>query len=390
MPPETEIFHNLKKWLNENQGVVVVLIFAFTILFGWFSGLFKLIIGKLFNKQRQPYIQSGGDIKSGGPIIVGNENIILQALDFSGLEKQVNAMESKLQQVLESMRMQDSINQTVSPLIASTTSSADYWKVSQIILDDQSPENKTKLKSIYYSTADKIAQLQIILSLAEWFTLQEDDLDDLITLCDDGIRIANEINAKQEKAVLLAYKGDFVSIQFADLDTETVFKINTSNTFGIPFITEEERQKVIQKLNYLDKLLEDCFKEAEKVAKESKSYKALGFVYMQIGNAAGHRFIHLNSFGVDRAKEEKQLAKRAFMLAKEIYSAARDELQIAYVYYNFANQLIQFGETKEAIELLQKVQSIASSYKEQYLLQAAQTLSDRIKSGQIPKILRKV
>lgn len=390
MPPETEIFHNLKKWLNENQGVVVVLIFAFTILFGWFSGLFKLIIGKLFNKQRQPYIQSGGDIKSGGPIIVGNENIIIQALDSSGLEKQVNAMESKLQQVLESMRMQDSINQTVSPLIASTTSSADYWKVSQIILDDQSPENKTKLKSIYYSTADKIAQLQIILSLAEWFTLQEDDLDDLITLCDDGIRIANEINAKQEKAVLLAYKGDFVSIQFADLDTETVFKINTSNTFGIPFITEEERQKVIQKLNYLDKLLEDCFKEAEKVAKESKSYKALGFVYMQIGNAAGHRFIHLNSFGVDRAKEEKQLAKRAFMLAKEIYSAARDELQIAYVYYNFANQLIQFGETKEAIELLQKVQSIASSYKEQYLLQAAQTLSDRIKSGQIPKILRKV
>jgi len=390
VPPETEIFHNLKKWLNENQGVVVVLIFAFTILFGWFSGLFKLIIGKLFNKQRQPYIQSGGDIKSGGPIIVGNENIIIQALDSSGLEKQVNAMESKLQQVLESMRMQDSINQTVSPLIASTTSSADYWKVSQIILDDQSPENKTKLKSIYYSTADKIAQLQIILSLAEWFTLQEDDLDDLITLCDDGIRIANEINAKQEKAVLLAYKGDFVSIQFADLDTETVFKINTSNTFGIPFITEEERQKVIQKLNYLDKLLEDCFKEAEKVAKESKSYKALGFVYMQIGNAAGHRFIHLNSFGVDRAKEEKQLAKRAFMLAKEIYSAARDELQIAYVYYNFANQLIQFGETKEAIELLQKVQSIASSYKEQYLLQAAQTLSDRIKSGQIPKILRKV
>ena len=103
MFPVTEIFHNLKKWLNENQGVVAVLIFALTVLFGWFSGFFKLILGKLFNKQKQPYIQSEGYITSGGPITVGNQNVVIQAPDLSGLEKQVNAMESKLQQVLESM-----------------------------------------------------------------------------------------------------------------------------------------------------------------------------------------------------------------------------------------------------------------------------------------------
>ncbi|MGH7802165.1 MAG: hypothetical protein ACREOW_16320 [Thermodesulfobacteriota bacterium] len=384
MSPEDEIFRNLTKWLNENQGVVAVLIFALTILFGWFSGLFKLIFGKLFDKQKQPYIQSGGDSKSGGPIIVGNENIIIQALDFSGLGKQVNAMESKLQQVLESMRRQDSINQTVSPPIPSITNSEDYRKVLQIISGDPSPENKTKLKTIYYSARDKIAKLQIILSLADWSAPQDDDLDDLIALCDDGIKIADEKNAKEEKAILLAYKGKFVSIQFADLDMETASNIHATNSFGIPLITEEERQKVIEKLNYLDKSSEKCFNEAEKVAKESKSFKALGSVYMQIGSAAGHRFIHLNHFGVDRAKQEKQLAKRAFMLAKEIYSLAGDELQIAYVFYNLANQLRGFGENDEAKELLYKVVEIATKHNEYKLLKYAHILLERIESGNIP------
>lgn len=257
--------------------------------------------------------------------------------------------------------------------------SADYERVLKIIEDIQSPENKTELKTIYYSTTDKIAQLQIILALADWYEPQEDNLDDLIGLCDKGIKITNEVIRKEEKAVLLAYKGFFISMQFLDIE-EAEYSVKALNLTGISLITEEERQRI----NHLDILSKKCFKEAEKIAKEIKSYKALGFVYVQIGNAAGQRFIHLNHSDFNRAQQEKQLAKRAFMLAKENYSKLDDELQIVYVFHNLANQLRFFGENEEAKKLVSKVIEIGKKYNEQKLLKYAGILLQRIESGEIP------
>lgn len=373
-------------WVNSNQGTVSIAIFALTVFFGLVGWLAKNILKKHFNKKKYPIIHAGGDVKSKGPIIVGDNNTILYDSENSMLEKQVKDMESKLKEVLDLMNDKDGGNKNTSQ--RTITNSDDYKKVLTIISEGPSTENKTKLRKIFYSTTFKLTQLQVILTLSEWYNPMEDNIDDLIDLCDEGIRIAEKINAKEEKAVLLAYKGDFVTIQFSNLDTETALKIVASNSTGMPLITEEERKKVIEKLNSLYALSDSCFISAEKLAKNIKSFKALGFVYTQIGVSAGHRFIHLNHFGVDSAKHEKQLSRRAFMLAKEIYAMAGNDLQIAYVYYNFANQLRGFGEYKEATELLNDVRSIALRYNEQNLVKAANVLSDRIKSGDIPNYVQ--
>jgi len=259
-----------------------------------------------------------------------------------------------------------------------------YRQAMAILSAGPSSENKTRLRTFYYSTTDKLTQLQIILTLAGWFMPPEDNVEDLIALCDEGISLANEIDAKKEKAALLAYKGDFLSQQFADLDFETASRNMIANQLGVSLTTKEEYEETVKKLNNLYELSGKCFKEAEKLAKEANSYKALGFVYRQIGVAAGHRFIHLNAFGVEMAESEKQLSKRAFRLSKNIYASANDELEVAYTYYNFANQLRNFGEKEEAANLLKEVKSIASKHSEEALIQSTNALPDRIKTGDIP------
>jgi tetratricopeptide (TPR) repeat protein len=87
------------------------------------------------------------------------------------------------------------------------------------------------------------------------------------------------------------------------------------------------------------------------------------------------------------AEDEKKLAKRAFRLSKNIYASANDELEVANTYYNFANQLRNFGEKEEALSILEVVKSIDSKYNDESLIQAANLLSERIGTDNIPDIL---
>jgi tetratricopeptide (TPR) repeat protein len=249
---------------------------------------------------------------------------------------------------------------------------------------EPSNEKKIQLRTIFYSSNDNLARLQAVLILANWCELPKNSIKDLVAMCDEGIRIADSISATSEKAVLLAYKGRFISMQFTDADEDAAFNIKLSNVTGIPLITEENRQKTIQKLQELDKLSQECFASAQKIAKEAKSLKALGLVYSLIGSAAGQRYIHLKHFGVARAEEEKQLSKRALLLAKDIYSATGDEIGTAYALHNLANELRFFGEKDEAKQITKKVKSIATKYNDQQLLKKANILLDRIISGKIP------
>ncbi|MFA5828422.1 MAG: hypothetical protein WC841_03660 [Candidatus Shapirobacteria bacterium] len=58
-------------WLNNNQGLVAVILFLMTLVIAWISGLFKWLFGR--NDRKNPYISVGGDIKTGGNISVGNK-----------------------------------------------------------------------------------------------------------------------------------------------------------------------------------------------------------------------------------------------------------------------------------------------------------------------------
>jgi tetratricopeptide (TPR) repeat protein len=367
------------KWLNNNQGIVVVAIFVLTIL----GGLLKFVLGK--RTRPKPSIRQKLDLKAGRDIIVEGDNISLvnlQTTGFSDLEKQVADMGSQLKEVLDKMKPSP-------PSVKSTpkNDSEDYKRVMTLISGEPTQDKKKQLRAIFYSSNDNNARLQIVLSLACWCFWPEDSIDDLIAMCDEGVRIADSIGAKSEKAVLLAYKGSFVSMQFSDADMRAAFSVQASNLTGIPLITEEQRQQTIRKIRKLDKLSQECFASAEKVAKEAKSYSALGLVYSIIGEAAGQRYIHLKRFGVDRAEEEKRLCKRALLLAKEIYSATGDELGTAYALHNLANQLRFFDEAEEAKQLTETVIEIATKHDEQLLLKKANGLLKRIVSGRIPNYM---
>lgn len=367
------------KWLNNNQGIVVVAIFVLTIL----GGLLKLVLGK--RTKPKASIKQRVDLKAGRDIIVEGNNVNLvnlQTTGFSDLEKQVANMASQLKEVLEKMEPSPPSAKHIPK-----SNSKDYHQVMTLISGEPTQDKKKQLRAIFYSSNDNNARLQIVLSLANWCFWPEDSLDDLIAMCDEGVRIADSIGAKSEEAVLLAYKGRFVSMQFSDADMRTAFSVQAANLTGIPLITEEQRQQVIQKLHKLDKLSQECFASAEKAAKQSKSSSALGLVYSIIGEAAGQRYIHLKRFGVDRAEEEKRLCKHALLLAKQIYSAVGDELGAAYALHNLANQLRFFGEKDEAKQLTERVIEIAAKHNEQQLLKKAKGLLKRIISGKIPNYM---
>lgn len=329
----------------------------------------------------KPSINQKLNMKAGRDIVVGGDiNIInLQTEGFSLLRKQVENLESKLKEILKEFKRS---RQEEKPITQSNT--VDYKLVMDLMRGEPSKEKKTQLRTIFYSSNDNIARLRAVLILANWFELPKDSINDLIAMCDEGITIADSISSISEKAVLLAYKGRFISVQFSEADEDAAFSIKLSNITGIPLITEEERQKTIQKLRELDKLSQECFASAQKLAKEAKSLKALGLVYSLIGSAAGHRYIHLKHFGVARAEEEKQLSKRALLLAKDIYSATGDEIGTAYALHNLANELRFFGEKDEAKQITEKVKNIATKYNDQQLLKKANALLDRIISGKIP------
>ena len=343
------------------------------------GGLWKFILEKFLGQK--PSINQNLNMKAGRNIAVeGDINIInLQTEGFSLLKKQVENSESKLKETLkEFMRLRQEEKHTT------RSNTVDYKLVMDLRKGGPSKENKTQLRTIFYSSNDNLARLQAVLVLANWCRLPKDSINDLIAMCDEGIKIADLISATSEKAVLLAYKGRFISVQFSDTDMDAAFNIKLSNVTGIPLITEEKRQQTIQKLRELDKLSQECFASAQKIAKEAKSLEALALVYSLIGSAAGHRYIHLKHFGVARAEEEKQLSKRALLLAKDIYSATGDEISTAYALHNLANELRIFGEKDEAKQITEKVKNIATKYNDQQLLKKANVLMDRIISGKIP------
>ena len=263
--------------------------------------------------------------------------------------------------------------------------SADLKKAQAIAEADRTASNKKTIKELYYKTTDKAARLQCILILLGWYNPTKEKISDHLEYCEDGIRIARDINSYRKLAVVLAYKGSRLLELFAEEDSRAAYTIKMGNAIGFQFITEEERKKIIVRLNKLDEAAQASFAEAEELARRIGTPDVLGQVYISIGNAAGLVYIHLNSLGVDnRAAYEKALSKRALLLAKDIYASAGDELEVGYSLHNLANQLRFFGETDEAKSLAKEAEAIGIKHGKTDLVQTTRALLKRLETGRIP------
>jgi len=257
--------------------------------------------------------------------------------------------------------------------------------ISQQSQKEQTATSKKELKSIYYVTVDKVAQVNIILGLINWNDPLEDKDEDMVEWCEQGARIADILKEKWLRAIFLSYKGIFLSLIWSREDMQTAFTIKAGNTIGIQMISEEQQQAKINELHSLESNFINAFKEAIDIALELKNASILAQVCMNIGNASGARYIHLNALGVrERAAQEKALSKRILLHAKELYSAIGYELGVGYAIHNLSNQLNIFGEAEEAKELNKKATEIAKKYNDSSLLQTAKWLEESLATGKTP------
>lgn len=261
----------------------------------------------------------------------------------------------------------------------------DVKAVFEILKTEQTDKSKIQLKSIFYKTSDLIAQVNAVLGLLKWYDPMEDKDDDMIEWCNQGIRIAVILKEKTLKAIFLSNKGVFLSGKWSKIDMETAFSIKTGNMIGIPIISENQRQQAIEQLRLLEKDFLDSFKEAIDIGLELKDAIILAQICLNVGQAAGGRYIHLNALGVkERAEGEKALSKKSLLSAKDLYAAVGYELGVGYALHNLANQLHTFGDKEEAVELNKIVIRIAEKYHDTSLLQTAHWLKESVETGVTP------
>lgn len=243
----------------------------------------------------------------------------------------------------------------------------------------------TQLKTIYYKTGDKTVKLNALLGLLDNYDPVEDAADDMVQLCNEGISIADAIDAPSVKAHILAQKGYMVSFIYSELDMQTAFQIMADNAIGFPTITEDYRQSVIKQLKSLEIEFDGAFNEAINLTKTNNDYYVLASVLIFIGNAAGQRALYLQNLDVkDRAASEKATCRKALLTAKEIYDAFSDELSSANALFNLANQIRFFGEEQEALELTKNTLIVAEKHTDNRLSQRAKWLLHTLETGEIP------
>jgi hypothetical protein len=247
---------------------------------------------------------------------------------------------------------------------------------------------KPELRVFFYKSTDATVRLNALLGLLDNFDPIEDDTDDVVQLCNEGITIAESFSLDSVKAYFLAQKGYLVSFIYAKLDTEIAFQIRTDNAIGLQTITEEYRQGIISQLEALEGEFKKAFSEAINLTKSNNDYYTLAAVLIFIGNAAGQRAIYLKALSIKgRAASSRDECRRALLAAKEIYEAFNDELAVANALFNLANQIRFFGEEKEALSLIKNSLAVARAHEDLILQQKIGWLIDTLETGEMPDYL---
>ena len=297
-------------------------------------------------------------------------------------------IDAKLDKILQEFEKQ---KQAPSPtgraflkLVERQNESVDLKRVLDIIKSEQAETSKKELRSIFYSTADDYARVNAVLGLIKWYDPLDDKPDDIIDFCEQGMIISERIKDESLRALFLANKASFLSAVFSKLDTETAFSIEAGNVIGLPIITEDYRQRMIKRLREIEDAYNAAFSAALDIAGKTHNPMLLGRILLQIGNAAGERFIHLNHFRLERAEREKVLSKRALTAAKDLFLAVGDELSVGYALHNLALQLKTFGDRDAALSLVEKARLIAEKYADVSLKQTTGWLIDTLTTGKMP------
>lgn len=304
-------------------------------------------------------------------------------------------IDQKLNEILELLKGHPPIQEPVKDQIdkdhlyrAEPTNKDEFDQVISLRTNPATEDTRTALKIFYYKSTDPVVKLNALLGLLDLYDPLENTAEDMVTLCEEGLRTAQIANSVSARVYFNAQKGYFLSYIYSNLDMQTTFQIMADNAIGLPTITEAHRQAVIKKLEELEISYSSAFNESIELSKESGDLAALASVLVLIGTAAGQRALYLNTLGVgDRSAAERQRCKRALLTAKDIYGYLQDELGKANALFNLANQIRFFGDTKEALALVEDSVAVAAKHGDHRLLKKARWLKETLETGKIPDYL---
>jgi hypothetical protein len=244
---------------------------------------------------------------------------------------------------------------------------------------------KRGLRALVYSSTEPIVQINATAGLFDHFDPMQDNISNLVSMCEAARGAARRVNSKAAEAYLLAQRGFYQSFEFGTLVMQRWVNIMMEQSIGLSLedpAVVAQRQK---RLEELSKGYTEAFKGALELAHESKSGAAMAAVLICMGNAAGQRAITLSHIGPKAGFEnERDVCKRALLAAKDIYAQLGDEHQVANAQFNLANQIRFFGEIEEAKELVKAVIPIAEKYGNEDLLRKAGMLAETLRTGKIP------
>ena len=306
----------------------------------------------------------------------------------------VGQLERKIDSLLEKMAAKSAVDDAdatpteefVAQQDGTGPPSEDLQNVLDIRGREQTEASKAELRTIYYASTDRVAQLNAVLGLLQWHDPVEETESQMIEWCDQGIAIASELGAIEAEAFLLAKKGVFLSSAWVHLDISTWVLVMQTNLTGVPLITEAQRCDRQKQLKELDRAFTESFDQALERCGEASTVKAWAEVLICIGNAAGQRAAHIRRMGL-QYDADGRLAKRALLAAKDLYAQQGNDLGAAYAVHNLANQLSYLGESQESLALTRQVLEVARKHGDFRLEQTARWLEEALETGRTPDYL---
>jgi len=231
-----------------------------------------------------------------------------------------------------------------------------------------------------------------------------------IKFCADSIKIAESLNRKEEKALMLLYKAEALrhKVQIEVYDRQNIVLPEKWLGFSL------ERDKVEYELldNNIKKLkleIKENIKEAQEIMSKSKNNKFLSLAYMAMGslmdseidlysfeniniykNRALLRFLFkfklhrfYNYFCLSKKDKRKIKIKKRKMIEYFLNSIKyaqliNDESLQSYAYYNLSNKLRCMNEFWNSKKYLKKAEKLAVKIKDQFLLDKIKELNKRI------------
>lgn len=246
-----------------------------------------------------------------------------------------------------------------------------------IISGTCSPEAVAKLRRMLPVTKDKTNELQILLALVSWHK-DGTDPDELLELCQRGIKLTSSMGLENEEAVFRAHNANGLMQLWVHIDLDGWGKVQATNSLGVPLITEEQQKATVARLGKIEEKIQEEIAFAARVANKTGSIQLTGLTYSNALSAYGMRAMHLKGLNIESWKNDKARVLRILSDGKDHLVKVGSKVNLAHLYHNAANQMRYIGSRDEAMGMAEEAHRLAKEVEDLELERMSGLLIERI------------